>query len=56
MLNFSSGKCDLYESILSSQSPFKALKMGIKKQHRLDKIYDASNWVTFINPKVDLNY
>lgn len=30
--------------------------MGIKKQHRLDKIYDASNWVTFINPKVDLNY
>lgn len=33
-----------------------ALKMGIKKQHRLDKIYDASNWVTFINPKVDLNY
>ena len=33
-----------------------ALKMGISKQKVLDKIYNASNWVTFINPKVDLNY
>ncbi len=33
-----------------------ALKMGVGKQKILDKIYDASNWVTFINPKVDLNY
>ena len=33
-----------------------ALKMGINKQHILDRIYEASNWVTFINPKVDLNY
>lgn len=33
-----------------------ALKMGISKQNILDKIYEASNWVTFINPKVDLNY
>ena len=30
--------------------------MGISKQKVLDKIYNASNWVTFINPKVDLNY
>ncbi len=25
-------------------------------QKNLDKVYDASNWVTFINPKVDLNF
>lgn len=28
-----------------------ALKMGINKQHILDRIYEASNWVTFINRK-----
>lgn len=33
-----------------------ALKMGLNKQKILDRLYDASNWVTFINPKVDLNY
>lgn len=33
-----------------------ALKMSMNKQMILDRIYDASNWVTFINPKVDLNY
>ena len=33
-----------------------ALRMSISKQKILDRIYDASNWVTFINPKVDLNY
>ena len=33
-----------------------ALKMGLNKQKILDRIYEASNWVTFINPKVDLNY
>lgn len=33
-----------------------ALKMSPNKQHLLDKVYDASNWVTFINPRVDLNY
>lgn len=33
-----------------------ALKMGISKQNILDRIYESSNWVTFINPKVDLNY
>lgn len=33
-----------------------ALKMGVNKQKILDRVYDASNWVTFINPKVDLNY
>lgn len=33
-----------------------AMKMGLNKQKILDRIYDASNWVTFINPKVDLNY
>ena len=27
-----------------------------KKQASLEKIYNASNWVTFINPKVDLSY
>lgn len=33
-----------------------ALKMSPNKQHLLNKVYDASNWVTFINPRVDLNY
>lgn len=33
-----------------------ALRMGLNKQKVLDRLYDASNWVTFINPKVDLNY
>lgn len=33
-----------------------ALKMGVNKQKILDRLYDASNWVTLINPKVDLNY
>ena len=33
-----------------------ALRMGLNKQKILDRLYDASNWVTFINPKVDLNY
>ncbi|WP_456079995.1 DNA phosphorothioation-dependent restriction protein DptH [Mogibacterium sp.] len=32
------------------------LKMGFNKHKILDKIYNVSNWVTFINPKVDLNY
>lgn len=33
-----------------------ALKMSPNKQSMLDKVYDAGNWVTFINPRVDLNY
>ncbi len=33
-----------------------ALKMSINKQKILDRIYDASNWVTFISPNFDLNY
>ena len=33
-----------------------ALKMNSQKEHMLDKVYDAGNWVTFINPKVDLSY
>ncbi len=33
---------------------FSALKEGQKAQ--LDKVYDASNWVTLIDPKVDLNF
>ena len=33
-----------------------ALRMGVTKQKILERVYDASNWVTFINPKVDLNY
>ena len=33
-----------------------ALKMSAGKQAILDRIYDVSNWVTFINPKVDLSY
>ena len=33
-----------------------ALKMSMNEQNVLNKVYDASNWVTFINPKVDLNF
>lgn len=33
-----------------------ALKMSMSKQKILNRIYDASNWVTFIDPKVDLSY
>ena len=33
-----------------------ALKMSINKQKVLNRVYEASNWVTFINPKVDLNF
>lgn len=32
------------------------ISISNRKQVSLDKIYDASNWVTFINPKVDLSY
>lgn len=32
------------------------LKMSPSKEQMLDRVYSASNWVTFINPKVDLNY
>lgn len=32
------------------------MKMSINKQAVLNRIYEASNWVTFINPKVDLTY
>jgi len=33
-----------------------AVSISRKNQSNLDKVYDASNWVTFINPKVDLSY
>ena len=33
-----------------------AIKMSVNNQRALDRIYEASNWVTFINPKVDLTY
>lgn len=33
-----------------------ALRMGTEEQNILNEVYDQSNWVTFINPKVDLNY
>ena len=32
------------------------LKISPSKEQMLDRVYLASNWVTFINPKVDLNY
>lgn len=30
--------------------------VAIRSEQQMDKIYDASNWVTFIDPKVDLNF
>lgn len=32
------------------------LKMGLNRQKMLNRVYDASNWVVFIDPKVDLSY
>ncbi len=34
----------------------KALSVQDKSKYTLDKIYDSSHWVTFIDPKVDLNF
>ncbi len=33
-----------------------ASRMGVGEHSLLERVYDASNWVTFINPKVDLNF
>lgn len=45
----------------SSGEPFnsnqcKAISIPNKNKTILDDIYDASHWITFINPKVDLNF
>lgn len=45
----------------SSGEPFnsnqcKAISIPNKSKTVLDEIYDASHWVTFIDPKVDLNF
>ena len=45
----------------SSGEPFnsnqcKAISIPNKNKTTLDSIYDASHWVTFIDPKVDLNF
>ena len=37
-----------------NEATFATLK-GDEKEH-LDKIYEKSNWITFIDPKVDLNF
>lgn len=34
----------------------KAIRVSNDNKSYLDKIYSASHWVTFINPKVDLNF
>ncbi|WP_349401287.1 hypothetical protein, partial [Clostridium perfringens] len=34
----------------------KAISVPNKSKSSLDDIYNASHWVTFINPKVDLNF
>lgn len=34
----------------------KALSVQDRSKNTLDKIYDSSHWVTFIDPKVDLNF
>lgn len=34
----------------------KAISIPNKSKSTLDKIYEASHWVTFIDPKVDLNF
>ena len=45
----------------SSGEPFnseqcKAISVPNRSKNTLDKIYHASHWITFINPKVDLNF
>lgn len=39
-----------------SRDKCSTISISNRKQIGLDKIYDASNWVTFIDPKVDLSY
>lgn len=34
----------------------KALSVQDKSKYTLDQVYDSSHWVTFIDPKVDLNF
>ncbi|MBU5310513.1 DNA phosphorothioation-dependent restriction protein DptH [Tissierella carlieri] len=34
----------------------KAISISNENKNRLDNIYEASHWVTFIDPKVDLNF
>lgn len=39
-----------------SNNQCKAISIPNKSKTRLDSIYEASHWVTFIDPKVDLNF
>lgn len=46
--------CSAGEPFNSNQ--FKAISVPNNSKITLDKIYDASHWITFIDPKVDLNF
>lgn len=46
--------CSAGEPFNSNQC--KAISVPNNSKTFLDKIYDASHWITFIDPKVDLNF
>ena len=46
---------------ISTEDPFNdslsvTTSIGEKNKSFLNKVYDTSHWVTFIDPKVDLNF
>jgi len=53
-LNALSRVAATHDPYSKNETIFAALKEGQKRQ--LDRIYDSSNWVTLIDPKVDLNF
>lgn len=60
LLRVTNGLNSLYRSVQSgvSYTKFECMSTTISNQdnEKLDKIYNSSNWVTFIEPKVDLKF
>ncbi|HFD31330.1 MAG TPA: DNA phosphorothioation-dependent restriction protein DptH [Gammaproteobacteria bacterium] len=60
LLDFAT-RFNAFARVANTQNPYSpneatfATLQGIEKE-RLNSIYDKSNWVTFIDPKVDLNF
>lgn len=60
LLGVTNGLNSLYRSVQSgvSYTKYECMSTAISDQdnEKLDKIYNSSNWVTFIEPKVDLKF
>lgn len=60
LLRVANGLNSLYRSVQSgvSYTKYECMSTAISDQdnEKLDKIYNSSNWVTFIEPKVDLKF